>query len=476
MAAFQRGLCQRHGSPNCRCGAQRKRSRRRQKSTGRGHIIDFSELFTQRTRELLPLARRKQLISFFDYLGPLIEVPDDCARLKAGIHRLMRGLVDMFEAGFVMFDASVQAPIDGESAVTVHAAGTGHAPAEAVERVLRRLGLKPLRAKPDDAARGRFFATVEGPCPSTGGTVTFVDAGRDGMVLSLEFRTRAMALEPADPVPNAGGAWAWLVSARAGQLDSVERRLHRSGWRVQRFGSMAKAQLSLTGAAGTLSNSPLLLIAAEEAGDELTMLEQVASAEPALWTVLAVVAGSPALQRREGSPVDIRVLPLSPSEMDRFAAHVDFRTSTTESRETAPMPLYTRSRLRVLVVDDNEVNQLLASALLSMLGYDVVVAGDGAAAIDACRRAAPDLVLMDLDMPVMGGLQATCRIRDMQEVGSLAPFPIVAATSAQHAGCKEECLQAGMDGYLEKPLVMQTLAIELARVVPTLPRSGAAEH
>ena len=128
--------------------------------------------------------------------------------------------------------------------------------------------------------------------------------------------------------------------------------------------------------------------------------------------------------------VDIRVLPLSPLELEQFTAHVDTRTSTALSRLTSPTPLYVQDSRRVLVVDDNVVNQIVARGQLEALGYQVVVAADGIEALDSCCNEPPDMVLMDVDMPVMDGLEASEHLRSLQRIGTLPPFPIVAATAS----------------------------------------------
>jgi CheY-like chemotaxis protein len=156
-------------------------------------------------------------------------------------------------------------------------------------------------------------------------------------------------------------------------------------------------------------------------------------------------------------------------ELEVLTAHVDWRTSTDESRETSPGPLYVHQRRQVLVVDDNAVNQMIAGGLLDVLGFDFALAADGAEALDACRRTPPDAVLMDVDMPVMDGLEATEQLRAWQQIGTLPPFPIVAATGADDAARRSACRQAGMDGYLAKPLDIRLLADELHRVLPERP-------
>ncbi len=107
--------------------------------------------------------------------------------------------------------------------------------------------------------------------------------------------------------------------------------------------------------------------------------------------------------------------------------------------------------LRVLLVEDNAVNQRLASRLLEKRGHSVVVAGNGLEALEALEKESFDLVLMDLQMPVMDGFEATVAIRK-KEGGSGIHLPVVALTAHAMMGDREKCLAAGMDGYLTKPI------------------------
>ncbi|MGL4549991.1 MAG: response regulator, partial [Gemmataceae bacterium] len=121
-------------------------------------------------------------------------------------------------------------------------------------------------------------------------------------------------------------------------------------------------------------------------------------------------------------------------------------------------------RLRVLLAEDNLVNQRLAVRLLEKEGHRVSVVGDGQAALDALAREAFDVVLMDVQMPGLDGLEATRRQREREAGG--ARVPIVALTAHAMKGDRERCLEAGMDGYVSKPLAARELAAELGRVVP----------
>jgi PAS domain S-box-containing protein len=106
--------------------------------------------------------------------------------------------------------------------------------------------------------------------------------------------------------------------------------------------------------------------------------------------------------------------------------------------------------LRVLLVDDNKVNQKLAARLLERRGHRVTVVGDGRAAVTAVAAGGFDIVLMDVQMPGMDGIEATALIRG-NEAGTGSHIPIVAMTAHAMKGDDERCLAAGMDGYVSKP-------------------------
>ncbi len=114
---------------------------------------------------------------------------------------------------------------------------------------------------------------------------------------------------------------------------------------------------------------------------------------------------------------------------------------------------------RVLVVDDNQINQLLAVTILRKYGYHTDVAGNGLEAIHAVRRCPYDAVLMDMQMPELDGLSATRRIRE--GLGRSATFPIIAMTANVMKGDVESCLQAGMNDHIAKPIDQDLLIKKL---------------
>jgi signal transduction histidine kinase/CheY-like chemotaxis protein len=138
-----------------------------------------------------------------------------------------------------------------------------------------------------------------------------------------------------------------------------------------------------------------------------------------------------------------------------------------------------RNALNILVAEDNLVNQTLARRLLEKRGHTVVVAETGRAVLTAIEDRTFDLVLMDVQMPEMDGLEATAAIRK-REKSSGKHLPIIAMTANAMIGDKEHCLRAGMDGYVAKPLSVKDLfeAIEvlLARPASSTNRNALSAH
>jgi signal transduction histidine kinase/DNA-binding response OmpR family regulator len=118
---------------------------------------------------------------------------------------------------------------------------------------------------------------------------------------------------------------------------------------------------------------------------------------------------------------------------------------------------------RILLAEDNPVNQKVARRLLEKMGHSVTVAATGKEALLALEQQAFDLILMDVQMPEMDGIQATAAIR-RKEMGSGTRIPIIALTANAMAGDREFCLSAGMDGYVVKPIRSQDLFNEINRI------------
>ena len=127
-----------------------------------------------------------------------------------------------------------------------------------------------------------------------------------------------------------------------------------------------------------------------------------------------------------------------------------------------------KGRLNVLLAEDNPVNQKLATRLLQKMGHSVTVVGNGRQALAAFMKNQFDVILMDIQMPEMDGFEATAAIREREKSQVGSHVPILAMTAHAMAGDRERCLEAGMDGYVSKPINVQ----ELVEAMENLPSSS----
>jgi PAS domain S-box-containing protein len=132
-----------------------------------------------------------------------------------------------------------------------------------------------------------------------------------------------------------------------------------------------------------------------------------------------------------------------------------------------------RTGFHILLAEDNRVNQMLAVRLLEKRGHHVQVAGDGREALEKLGTADFDLVLMDVQMPVMGGFEATAAVRGIEK-STGKHIPILALTAHAVPGDRERCLAAGMDGYVAKPIHPEELFEQIEALIPLAPVARVA--
>jgi two-component system, sensor histidine kinase and response regulator len=167
-----------------------------------------------------------------------------------------------------------------------------------------------------------------------------------------------------------------------------------------------------------------------------------------LQAVTKVMSGEPRQWQMDTQPMITRNTLAQAATQQRFSGHV-------------------------LLVEDNLVNQKVAARFLERLGCTVDVAGNGAEGVDAAMARHFDLILMDLQMPVMDGMAATRKIRELE---TLKHTPIIALTANAMTGDRERCEAAGMDDYLTKPIEVERLRAALTRFGLALPEGAAPSN
>jgi CheY-like chemotaxis protein len=191
---------------------------------------------------------------------------------------------------------------------------------------------------------------------------------------------------------------------------------------------------------------------------------------PASLPILALTAGTEAEDRQACSEAGMNgfvAKPFRPKELLQSAADA---IAAARAPKTRPVPAATSSddRANVLIVDDNKMNQRVIAAIVAKAGYSTHVVDDGQQAVDHLREHPCDLVLMDCQMPVLDGWEATRLLRELEALGQLPrrtrkPLPILAVTANAMEGDRERCFAAGMDDYLTKPVKKDEVLARIAQ-------------
>jgi CheY-like chemotaxis protein/HPt (histidine-containing phosphotransfer) domain-containing protein len=159
-------------------------------------------------------------------------------------------------------------------------------------------------------------------------------------------------------------------------------------------------------------------------------------------------------------------VPLGKPAQSKSVTQGGAKTARSAGPPSAPLPAVYRRGARILVAEDNVVNQDVALGILHKLGLRAEAVAHGAEAVEVLKTLSYDLVLMDVQMPEMDGLEATRIIRDAQSPVLNHKVPIIAMTAHALQGDRQNCLQAGMNDYLSKPVSPQALVEALNTWLP----------
>jgi signal transduction histidine kinase/CheY-like chemotaxis protein len=293
--------------------------------------------------------------------------------------------------------------------------------------------------------------------------------------------TLALGLDdkPSKPITPAQlrGKRALVVDDNAVNREIFVRQLQR--WRMQ-----AQAVDSAVAAQSTLMQAPLpdiIMLDVHMPGMDGFSLAEWIKAQPLLRNIPLLVLSSGPLR---GDSERCRTLGIKGyfskpiTDVDLHAAlmralSVDDSISpeTVVQVASAPTPISAdNSQLNVLLVEDNPINQKLAIRLLEKWGYQITLAVNGQEAVDKIAAGERfNIALMDMQMPVMSGIEATQVIRQLEIERGWAKLPIVAMTANAMQGDREACIAAGMDDYLSKPINAADLAAKLSLCATALP-------
>jgi len=438
-------------------------------------ILDFSKIeagrldlesqpfglaaLVEETVELLsPRAQAKglEIASAIDECLPE-SVIGDAARLRQVLLNLAGNAVKFTEAGGVAVTVAPGATPDDIS-FSVRDTGIGIAP-EAQARVFEEF------EQADDGMTRKFGGTGLGLAISRrivermGGSLSVESAPGEGSTFrfTIVLPRAADASEIKFATPQLSGQAVLIVAPGMIEAPLVARRLERWGAQTSLIPDEASAR-------ATIAQRPWDAIVVDRAlGTEAASALARAAASIARRIVLVTPAERHELADLKAAGfTSYLVKPVRAASLAaRFGDAVTIDMADRSVDEQARQP--NSNGLAVLVAEDNDINALLARALLHRLGHRPTVAANGAAAVESFLAAANagtpyDLVLMDVHMPELDGLEATRRIRATEAALGLPHTRIVALTANAFGEDREACLAAGMDNFLVKPLDRERLA------------------
>ena len=424
--------------------------------------IDLDELLSEALRSITPQMGWGEFAVVYDYDSDAARVRVDRGYLRQILINLLGNAAKLTRQGHVGLSARLRCVEGHRCDVTVLIEDTGPGiPSDHLPRLFEPFGLAEQAKR--HGGTGLGLSIVKALVSAMQGSISVHSAPGEGTRFELHFTLEAEPEAPAAPPP--AGKHAWLVYAppyvTAGEW--LCRRLRRLGWSADMLPSVAAALEPRTGAA------PDLVMLAAHSVKSAEDISALATAHPNARQVLLSRADwdRPKIEQRAVDVGTLCVLvPVAHRDLvTLLAARADPAfASTLPDRPNEPALAGLQGN--VLLVDDDEVNRIVGEQTLCHLQLGVVCVATGEAAIDACRAQPPDAVLMDVQMPGMGGLEACRRLGDDQQRGLLPPFPVIGLTADSTMAAAAACLAAGMSAVLTKPCSVETLHRELARWLP----------
>ncbi|HEY4892125.1 MAG TPA: ATP-binding protein, partial [Reyranella sp.] len=440
--------------------------------------FDLPALLQETVELIAPRAQAKGLEIASDLEDGLPRhVIGDAARLRQVLLNLAGNAVKFTEAGGAAILVAAGAAPD-EITFLVRDTGIGIAPAQQ-SRIFDEF------EQADTSAARRFSGTGLGLAISKriiermGGSIAVESAPGAGATfrVTVALPAAASADGPAPPPPDLAGMAVLIAAAGAIEAPLAAHRLARWGARTRTVADPQAAAAALADRSSQPASEPIWdAILVDHALGLETCRQLAALAATAARRIVLITPAErhelPALQAAGFTGYLVK-----PIRVASLAARLGARAPSAERDDfdpasgRAPAPAAATSAagaLSILIAEDNEINALLARALITRLGHRPLVVADGAAAFAAWRAARTagtpyDLVLMDVHMPASDGIAATRRIRAAEADGADgARTPIIALTADALSEDRDACLKAGMDGFLTKPLDRERLADILA--------------
>ncbi|NRF71886.1 PAS domain-containing protein [Aquincola sp. S2] len=433
--------------------------------------FDLVQALIATMRGMMPMVRERGVKLMFDWVGRDGPVIGDERALRQIATNLIGNAAKFTQRGQIGVTVNVMDAPDGLLDVTLAVEDTGPGiPPARRERIFDAFEQGDDSLAREHGGTGLGLAISRALALDMGGDITLDSPPSGGARFTLKLRLAPAPGNMPLAAPRRRGM-AWLVSTSTAGGEWLARRLRRLGWQVRLLASLDQVLQAAE------QQRPQLVLLSEfslHTGLDLAPLRHALPGVP-MHLLIRPDWHDPGLEAQARHlGIGRAVTPMAPAVLAQFD---DMEATRAADAATAPRPAPTPDLPRwpagaeVLLVEDNPVNQMIGQEFLRTLGLAVRTAGDGAQAVDACLDRPPTLVLMDLQMPGMDGLEATRRLRELQRAGRWPGAPIIALTAHAGASDRNACLAAGMDGVLTKPLALEVLRKALSQWLNS-PRSS----
>ena len=381
----------------------------------------------------------------------------DASRLKQVLHNLIGNAVKFTDHGEVMLRVALERRDGDQAELCFAVSDTGIGiPPEKQQLVFEAFSQGDASTTRKFGGTGLGLAISSRIVELMGGSLHVVSQAGEGSTFSFTARLQVPAQAGGQRLqvpPELLKISALIVDDNQNSRAVLGQVL--TGWGISNS-SAASADEALTALAAAERKGALYQVLIIDCGmpgkDDFDLVASVAQLRPKLPVVMMLTSHdyNEGVRRcRELGIYSYLIKPVKQCEL--LAAICKSVIPETESAAAGPRQPASSDRLTILLAEDNLVNQRLAVGLLEKMGHQVTVAKNGREVLELLDRSNFDLVLMDVQMPELDGFAATRELRK-REQGRQRPTPVIAITAHAMKGDREACLEAGMDGYIAKPI------------------------
>jgi len=397
----------------------------------------------------------------------------DPFRLRQVVSNLLSNAIKFTEEGEVVVRVTVLAQettaTGGETAVriSVDDTGIGIAP-QARQKIFEHFAQADGSTTRQYGGTGLGLAICRRLLAQMGGCIDVESAPGAGskFIIDLRLPTARSQLPAPTDMSALRGTRVLVVDDNQTNRSILQQQLQ--GWQMQVQCVEGGAPALQAMAASETAGQPfeLAILDMHMPGMDGLQLARNIQAEPALARTRLMMLSSTYASADERTRAQVGILrylnkPIRRADLQRAVMGVLAAVPDDAPPRPTPATPVRRLQGRVLLVEDNPINQCVAQAMLGKLGLQWQLANNGVEAVDRVRETHFDVVLMDCQMPVMDGYEATAAIRALP-AGRGAKLPIIALTANAMQGDEHVCLDAGMNGFLAKPYTLATLNATLA--------------